>query len=220
MPYADLHSFEGFLELLGHHRNIAYFILFLGAFFETLIPFSLVIYGELFFISGSILAGTGILDIWIVAAVCYTGGILGDNGSYWLGRTYGLGFLDKCSRWPVIKKCVTESTRGKGISFFRKHGKFAVFWARLSGPFSWFIPALAGSFQQPYKHFVIFNALGVIIGIGEFLVLGFLLGNNLGMISAWLTRLGWIPPAIIILLPALFWFHYRRHRQTVIKADR
>ncbi|MEE4240730.1 MAG: DedA family protein [Desulfopila sp.] len=220
MSYADLYSLEEFLQLLHAHKNTGYLILFSGAFFETLIPFSLFIYGELFFISGSVLAGTGALDIWTVAVVFYAGGILGDNASYWLGKIYGLDFLENCSRWPLIKRWITESTRAKGISFFRRHGKFAVFWARLSGPFSWFVPVLAGAFQHPYRQFVIFNTLGVLIGIGQFLLLGYLLGNNLDMLLIWLRRLGCIPLTIItILLSALLWYRFQRRKQAATTKD-
>lgn len=52
MWFADLKSFEDLLPILGQYHTFAYPLLFLGAFFETLIPFSLVIYGEFFFLPG------------------------------------------------------------------------------------------------------------------------------------------------------------------------
>ncbi len=221
MLSVDLSSVEGFLLYFSQHRNLAYPILFFGAFFETLLPFSLIVHGELFFLSGSLLAGAGTLDIWLVALLLYAGGILGDNVSYWLGRTFGPEFLEKCGRRPVVSRLIPAGTWEKGSAFFHKWGGAAVFWARLSGPFSWFIPALAGSFQQPYCRFALFNALGVIIGIGEFLVLGYLLGDNLERISAWLTRFGYIPLALIVaLLPALFWLRWHRLRQAALHIAR
>jgi len=200
MLFAELHSTHDFLALFSHYRNAAYPVLFLGAFFETLIPFSLVIYGEPFFIAGAVLAGVGTLDIGSVAAVLYAGGILGDNCSYWLGRCYGMELFDNLSRWPMTRRYFRHNSHEKGISFFRRRGSSAVFLARLCGPFSWFVPALAGVFRLRYQSFLLFNTLGVIIGIGEFLVLGYFFGNNLDSIAIWLTRFGYIPLIMILLI--------------------
>ncbi len=206
MSFAEFHSAQDFLALFLHYRNIAYPILFLGAFFETLIPFSLVVYGEPFFIAGAVLAGTGMLDIWSVAAVLYAGGILGDNCSYWFGRWYGMDLFNRLAGWPPARRYFRHTSYEKGISFFKCRGSSAVFFARLSGPFSWFVPALAGMFRLRYSRFILFNTLGVVIGIGEFLVLGYFFGNNLDSIIMWLARLGYIPPAIILLiLTAVLW---------------
>lgn len=93
--------------------------------------------------------------------------------------------------------------------------------SELAGPFSWFIPTLAGAFQQPYGRFALFNALGVIVGIGEFLVLGYLLGNNLERLSAWLARFGCIPLALAVtVLPAMLLLRRQRLRQTAANIAR
>ncbi|MET0089247.1 MAG: hypothetical protein ABW068_04365 [Candidatus Thiodiazotropha sp.] len=63
MSFADLLQPQRLTELLSQYRDGAYAVLFLGAFFETLIPFSLAILGEVFFLSGAMLAGMGALNI-------------------------------------------------------------------------------------------------------------------------------------------------------------
>jgi membrane-associated protein len=69
----------GMLELLMNffevHYYLAYLILFLGSFVEILVGVNFFVYGEFFFLSGAILAGAGILNIWLVAIVCISGGI-------------------------------------------------------------------------------------------------------------------------------------------------
>ncbi len=211
MPYGELQSVEGALQLLAHHQTIAYPILFIGALVETLLPFSLIIYGEFFFLSGSILAAVGILDIWAVTSVLYAGGILGDNCSYWLGRKYGVKILDRFSNWPLLSRCLCKKVQKKGIAFFKNHGDLAVLLARLSGPFSWITPTLAGMYRQPYKRFAIFNALGVIMGIGEFLIIGYLLGNTLDSITTWVNYLEYIfLISILGLTSLLLWIRYKR----------
>lgn len=188
MSSADYDSVPRLLAFLSAHRQWAYLVLFLGAYFETVVPFSLFVLGEVFFLSGALLAGMGTLNLWAVAAALYGGGILGDNSSYWIGRFYGAGLFERLSRWPVIGRLVRMEIRQKGVEFFRKRGAMAVFTARLSGPLSWVTPALAGTFRLNYLTFVRFNTPAVIIGISEFVLAGYFFGNHLGAIRAWLNE--------------------------------
>ena len=188
MSSADYDSVRQMLAFLGAHRRWAYLILFLGAYFETVVPFCLFVLGEVFFLSGALLAGMGTLNLWAVAASLYGGGILGDNSSYWIGRFYGAGLFERLSRWPVIGRLVRMETHRKGVEFFRRRGAMAVFTARLSGPLSWVTPALAGTFRLNYLTFLRFNTPAVIIGISEFVLAGYFFGNHLDTIRAWLDE--------------------------------
>jgi len=125
---------DQFIALLLQHQEIAYLILFLGSMFETIIGFSFFVYGEIFFLSGSIMAGMGILNIWYVIIVLYSGGILGDNISYLLGRKYGFAFYSKLKNIRFFKRFINKRNLKKGIKFFRKYGAVSVFLGRLLGP--------------------------------------------------------------------------------------
>lgn len=190
MSSADPGFVDQLLTLLGAHDRAAYAVLFLGAFFETLIPFSLAVVGEVFFLAGAILAGVGTLELWAVMAVLFGGGLLGDNASYWIGRHYGNNFFDRLSRWPVARRLVRAEHYDKGQAFFQRHGALAVLIARLSGPLSWVMPAMAGTFRLDYATFLRFNTLGVIVGIGQFILLGYFFGSHMDAILGWLDRFG------------------------------
>lgn len=213
MSFADISSYNDLLVLLTNYHRAAYPVLFLGAFLETLIPFSFVVYGEFFFLAGAVLAGTGHLELPLVATVLYAGGILGDNCSYWLGRRYGMGMFERVGSWKYTRRFLGSDRQKKGIRFFTKHGAWAVFLARLCGPFSWFVPALAGSFRLQYRRFLLFNTFGVLIGIGEFLAVGYLFGNQIDTIMAWLKKSGALPfviLAVCITLVAGYRLYARR----------
>lgn len=186
MSFADFGSLDRFMALLQDHRNWAYIVLFFGAFFETVIPFSLIVLGEVIFLAGALLAGMGILDLPAVMAVLYIGGILGDNVSYWMGRHYGEGLFERLQHWPLIGRLIHRENYEKGLEFFRKRGALAVFIARLSGPLSWVTPALAGIFKLDYITFLRFNTPAVIIGISEFIIIGYFFGNHIHAILAWM----------------------------------
>lgn len=203
----DLFSSAGMLEVLSGHQNLAYLILFLGAFFETLIPLSFFVYGEIFFLSGAVLAGAGTLYWPVVAAALFLGGILGDNASYWLGRRFGLRLYDTLGSWPIVGGFLSPERYSRGAGFFARHGPWAVFLARLAGPFSWIVPSLAGAYRMPYPTFTLYNILGVVAGIGQFLLFGYFLGHNLEKLSQWLECSGMLLVVLLLVFFAvLLWF--------------
>lgn len=203
---------EPLLAFLSQHREWAYGVLFLGALFETLIPFSLVVLGEVFFLAGAVLAGVGTLELGVVAATLYGGGLLGDHASYWLGRRWGSGLLGRLAGWPWVGRWLHPDQYDKGVALFQRHGAWAVFGARLAGPLSWVMPALAGTYRLDYPTFALFNALGIFLGIGQFLLLGYLFGSQIDAMLAWLDRhtLPLAAAAGFTLLAALLARHWWR----------
>lgn len=159
----------------------------------------------------------GELNIWCVAVVLYCGAILGDNSSYWLGRRYGMNLFYILAKWPVFRKFVSDDFEEKGREFFHKRGAAAVFFARLCGPFSWIAPAFAGAFRHRYPRFFLFNVFGVIVGIGEFLVVGYLFGYHVEEIAAWLRRLGIVP--VLIVSFVLVWILRINYLRRLGKKD-
>src|SRR3989344_5670112 len=90
------------IAFLQTHSVLAYPVLFLGSYADTFIGIGFFIYGEIFFIAGSVLAGAGVLDIWLVALALYLGGILGDTSSYFIGLKYGAGVILAISQFLII----------------------------------------------------------------------------------------------------------------------
>jgi membrane-associated protein len=219
MSFADFSSLDQLLAFLQHHRHEAYVILFLGAFLETVIPFSLIVLGEVVFLSGSLLAGMGVLDLGGVMAALYIGGILGDNASYWMGHYYGAGLFERLAHWPLIGRLVHPENYDKGVEFFRKRGALAVFTARLSGPLSWVTPAMAGIFRLNYLTFLRFNTPAVIIGISEFVIIGYFFGNHIDTILAWMQHYALALGLIVVGVIALV-FIVRRYFNWRAELDR
>jgi membrane-associated protein len=216
MSFADPASLEHMTAALAGQNQVAYAVLFMGAFFETLIPTSLVVLGEVFFIPGALLAGMGALNVWAVVAVLYTGGILGDNASYWLGRRYGLSLFERLARWPGVGRLVHHDNYQRGVAFFERRGAIAVFAARLSGPLSKVTPAMAGVFRLDYATFLRFNTPGILIGIGQFIVVGYFFGEYLPSILAWADRFGAAVLALALaLMAAGAWYWWRRRAQAL-----
>ncbi|HXH65275.1 MAG TPA: DedA family protein [Mariprofundaceae bacterium] len=217
MSFVDAASLDQMSAVLAERRDAAYAVLFLGSFLETLIPLSLVVLGEVFFLAGALLAGMGVLNVWVVLAVLYGGGILGDNASYWLGRRYGASLFERLARWPLLGRLVHADNYRRGRAFFERRGAAAVFAARLSGPLSWVMPAMAGVFRLDYATFLRFNTVGIIIGIGQFIVVGYCFGQYLPSLLAFADRFGTaILASVSLLVTAAAWFWWKRREQAAL----
>jgi membrane-associated protein len=148
-----------------------------------------------------------------VLGVLYAGGILGDNASYWLGRYFGMSLFESLVRWPLIGKLVHQDNYRRGVAFFERRGAIAVFVARLCGPLSWVMPTMAGVFRLDYATFLCFNTLGIMIGIGQFIVVGYFFGENLPAILQYAERFGATIFAFLVASVAAgawYWWSKRR----------
>ena len=188
------------MQWLTIHQELAYIILFLGSYSETLIGMSFFVPGEVFFLSGSILAGAGVLNIWLVMLAIYPGAMLGDSSSYWIGR--GLG----SKVFKEGRRIFSIANYQKGEAFFRRHGNKSIFLARLLGPLSWITPFLAGAYKIPYDEFVRYNIPGILVGIGEFLIIGYFFGNQyqniLSVVQRYILEFGVV--ALVLLIGARY----------------
>ncbi|MCB9809621.1 DedA family protein [Candidatus Peribacteria bacterium] len=169
-------TIESWLPVIAEHQTLAYGVLFLGSYLETIIGVCFFIYGEVFFLAGSIAAGAGTLDISLVTGVLLLGGVLGDITSYFLGECYGYRWYRALEHIPFIRHYITEENYLKGCRFFEQHGAKSVFFARLLGPLSWITPFLSGIYRLPFRSFLPYDVLGVVVGIGQFIVVGYFFG--------------------------------------------
>lgn len=197
-------SFESISVFLEAHAALAYATLFLGSYFETLIGVGFFIYGEIFFLPGAILAGAGVLNIWIVTAALLLGGIFGDTTSYVIGRRYGMHAFRE-NAWVFN---LNNYARGK--QFFDAHGPKAVFLARFLGPISWVTPFLAGVYKLPYRTFLPYNVLGVIGGIGQFILIGYFFGATYTHILALMQDYGPYFLGGLVLAGTLYYYLRRK----------
>jgi membrane-associated protein len=105
----------------------------------------------------------------------------------------------------------------KGKNFFDRFGSKSLLIARIAGPFSWITPFLAGVYDVPYKQFVLYNTPGVIIGIGQFLIIGYFFGSSYQLILDWMGKYGPIAGVFIGIILVVLYFFFRKRKELVEK---
>lgn len=156
---------EFFINLAGN-PFLAYVLLFLGSFGDALIGVNMFVYGEPFFLVGSYMASLNLLNISLVYFVLVFGAFVGDTLSYLIGRKYSVYLFEK-------KKIISQEKLEKGGKFFEKYGAKSILLSKFLGPVAWVVPFLAGSLRYNYKTFLPYNLLGSILGIGQFILVGY-----------------------------------------------
>lgn len=193
------------INIFSHYYILTYILLFLGSYFETVFIISFFVPGEFFFLSGSILAGMGYLNIWIVILVLYLGGILGDITSYFLGKKYGINIYKEFEKKRFFNKYINKKNYKKEEIFFKKYGIFSIFFTRFLGPISWITPFLSGQFKLKFLKFLKYDILAVILSIGIFILIGFFGGFYYQVLLSLIFKYIFL---ILFSLISLFFIYY------------
>lgn len=146
--------------------------LFLGAFLDATIGPNLFVPGEPFLLAAGYQLHQDI--IWGVIAVL-VGGWLGDQLSYFIGKRSGSKAQRKLIRWQAKTKRPIARCR----LLMKKRGNAILIFARLLGPVAWVVPFMAGSVNVSWKRFTVCSSIGLILGVGQFVVAGYLLAAGL-----------------------------------------
>ncbi len=177
------------LKLITCHTDLAYIVILLVSFSESLAVVGLIVPGTLIMFGIGAIVSTGSLDLTAVLALAAVGAVAGDGVSYWLGHHYK-NHLQQI--WPFSRH---PGLLNKGIAFFESHGGKSVLFGRFVGPVRPVIPVVAGMMGMKPLHFSVVNVLSAIGWALFFILPGFFLGTSLavaGAVSARLAILGFI----------------------------
>ena len=175
--------------MISQHTLLAYIVILLVSFSESLAIVGLVVPGTLIMFGIGVVVSTGSLNLKVVLALAVVGAITGDGISYWLGHHYKnhLRQIWPFSRYPALLK--------KGLIFFESHGGKSVLFGRFVGPVRAIIPVVAGMMEMEPLYFSVINVLSAIGWSLFFILPGFFVGTSLavaGAVSARLAILGFI----------------------------
>ena len=142
--------------------------LFLGAFADALIGLNFLIPGVPFMVAaGYQLYAGNLLGVVLVL----TGGFLGDQVSFALGKRYG-----RIVQNAIVKKRPTMRRKfAQGKLMLKCNERKIIATARLLGPISWVIPFTAGTCGTNWNRFAIYSFIGLVLGVGQFVFWGYVL---------------------------------------------
>ena len=180
---------------LNTHPGWGFSIVFLVAFFESLVLIGILLPGIVILFGVGTLIGLGMLElipIWVAAS---TGAFLGDSLSYLLGHRFRGHLLDiwPFSRYPTLME--------RGTRFFHAHGAKSVVAGRFIGPLRPIIPSVAGMMGMKPSRFLAVDIPACITWAPSFLIPGMLFGASLEVASEYTGRL----TVLLVILLAILW---------------
>ena len=180
---------------LNAHPGWGFSIVFLVAFFESLVLIGILLPGIVILFGVGTLIGLGMLElipIWVAASA---GAFLGDSLSYLLGHRFRGHLLDiwPFSRYPTLME--------RGTRFFHAHGAKSVVAGRFIGPLRPIIPSVAGMMGMKPSRFLAVDIPACITWAPSFLIPGMLFGASLEVASEYTGRL----TVLLVILLAILW---------------
>ncbi len=146
--------------------------LFIGALLDALIGPNLFVPGEPFLIAAGFQLHQG---IWVGVVAVVMGGLLGDQLSYFIGRRFGRNAQRRLIKWqPKTRRPIARCRL-----LLQRKGNAVLMFARLLGPVAWIVPFIAGVNQISWCRFSVFATIGLFLGVGQFVLWGYLLSYGL-----------------------------------------
>ena len=201
-----LSSFTQFLlDTIGYFDYLGIFLL--TCLESSFIPFP----SELILIPAGALVAKGEMSFVMVFLAATMGNVVGAYINYaialFLGRKMFNNLIKKYGKVLFI----SEKAILKSEKYFKKHGEFSIFIARLIPGIRQLISFPAGFFRMNLLTFGIFTALGASIGSFILIYLGYILGENSDLLSSNLEAISLILLLVAgITIIAYIIFHYLR----------
>jgi membrane protein DedA with SNARE-associated domain len=170
--------FAALAPVLDHYGYLAVAVLLFLEDFGVPAP------GETVLIAAAVYAGAGRLNLTLVVVVGALAAIAGDNVGYALGRHGGRRLVGRYGRYVGLTATRVEAAEG----FFTRHGGKVIVVARFVEGFRQANGIIAGLSGMPWLRFLGFNALGALLWVGLWTMLGDLAGTHVDAIYTALRR--------------------------------
>ena len=196
-----LHSLEPTLDHFGYLAVIGLLLLE---------DFGVPVPGETVLILAAVYAGTGRLNIVLVALLGFCGAVLGDNLGFALGHFGGRRLALRYGRYVFL----TPERLDKATLFFDRHGGKVIVIARFVEGLRQANGIIAGMSGMPWKRFLVFNAIGAALWVGTWTTIGYLSGSHINTIYDAAARYStYLLAALAVLVVAYITRRLLRRRQ-------
>ena len=146
--------------------------------------FGLPVPGETIVILAAVYAGTGRLNIALVALLAFCGALLGDNVGFAIGHFGGRRLAERYGRYVFL----TRERLDRATSFFVRHGGKIIIIARFIEGLRQANGIIAGTTGMRWTRFLVFNSVGAALWVATWTSIGYLSGSHLNAIYDAATR--------------------------------
>jgi membrane-associated protein len=129
--------------------------------------------GDSLLFTAGFLASQNVVDIHLLAAICFIAAVAGDSAGYYFGNKAGPRLLKKPDGKIFKKQYISQAE-----AFYEKHGKKTIVMARFVPVVRTFAPIVAGIGNMKYHTFLTFNIIGGAIWALGLTYAGFFLGKS------------------------------------------
>jgi membrane protein DedA with SNARE-associated domain len=172
--------------------------------------FGIPVPGETVLIVAAVYAGTGRLNVVLVALLGFCGAVLGDNIGFAIGHFGGRPVVERYGKYIFI----TPQRLDTATRFFERHGGKIIIVARFIEGLRQANGIIAGTTGMHWARFLAFNAVGAALWVAAWTSIGYLSGSHIETIYKHATRYStWLAIALGVLLLALIARHVLRARR-------
>ncbi len=167
--------FDSFKHIIDVHYLVTTFGypgLFAIVFAETGLFLGFFLPGDSLLITAGVFAAKGDLNIFILMALLFLAGVLGNMVGYLFGHKVGKRLFSREDSKLFHKKHLKHAH-----AFYEKHGGVAIILARFIPVVRTFAPIVAGIADMPYATFMLYNIVGGFLWTVGLIMVGFFLGK-------------------------------------------
>jgi membrane protein DedA with SNARE-associated domain/membrane-associated phospholipid phosphatase len=183
------------------------------AYLETGAFVGLVAPGESAILIGGVVAGQGVISIYVLIGLVWACAVAGDLTSYTLGRRLGRGWLER--HGPRLK--ITEERLRYVEDFFDRRGGITILIGRFIGLVRAIAPFIAGASRMPLRTFIPYDVLGAGLWSSLFCLLGYFFWQSLDTVEAYIGR-GAAAFTGLVVIGLAIWFVRRLRRDEAFRA--
>lgn len=181
-----LHLDTYLVQLVEQLGPWVYAALFATIFAETGLVIMPFLPGESLLLTSGTLAGSGVLNILILAPLLFLAAFLGDVCNYLIGRFLGRRLMAKPRRY--LKPEHVEAAQ----TFYERHGGMAIVLARFLPVVRTLAPFVAGAAGMPVRRLMFFAAVASALWVTIFLGAGY-----------WFGTIPWVQDSLALVLAGL-----------------
>lgn len=200
-----LHLDRHLAEFVSLYGAWIYAALFLIIFAETGLVLTPFLPGDSLLFAAGALAGTGVLDVWLLLGLLTAAAILGDGVNYSIGRYVGPRVFRSDSREGFWARALNREHLQRAHEFFERYGGNAIVLGRFAPIIRTFVPFVAGAVSMTYSRFVFYNVFGGMLWVGVCVGGGYAFGNvpvvknNFSIVALGIVAVSLIPMGIELL---------------------